>query len=144
MARLQVFLAALWWGSLCAVGFMVVPMLFMHLETPAIAGQMAGKLFSAQTWLAVACGILLLLAAKRQNLSQAHAPSPWVITGMLLALLIELAVKPHIMARDNLALWHNLGSAFYVLQWLCAGKVLWSLCPANSESAIAADSVQTD
>ena len=144
MARLQIFLAALWWGSLTTVGFMVVPMLFMHLETPAIAGQMAGKLFSAQTWLAVACGILLLLAAKRQNLSQTHAPSPWVIAGMLLALLIELAVKPHIMARDNLALWHNLGSAFYVLQWLFAGKVLWALSPMKTETAIAADSAQTD
>ena len=144
MARLQIFLSALWWGSLTTVGFMAVPMLFMHLETPAIAGQMAGKLFSAQTWLAVACGILLLLAAKRQNIGKAHAPSPWVITGMLLALLIELAVKPHIMARDNLALWHNLGSAFYVLQWLCAGKVLWALSPMKLEPAIAADSVQTD
>jgi Domain of unknown function (DUF4149) len=144
MARLQVFLAALWWASLTTVGFMVVPMLFMHLETPAIAGQMAGKLFSAQTWLAVACGILLLLAAKRQNLDKAHAPSPWVIAGMLLALLIELAVKPHIMARDNLALWHNLGSAFYVLQWLCAGKLLWALSPMKPEPAIAAGPAQTD
>jgi hypothetical protein len=144
MARLQIFLAALWWASLTTVGFMVVPMLFMHLETPAIAGQMAGKLFSAQTWLAVTCGILLLLAAKRQNTDKAHAPSPWVIAGMLLALLIELAVKPHIMARDNLALWHNLGSAFYVLQWVCAGKVLWALSPMKPEPAIAADSAQTD
>ena len=144
MARLQVFLAALWWASLTTVGFMVVPMLFMHLETPAVAGQMAGKLFSAQTWLAVACGILLLLAAKRQNLDNAHAPSPWVIAGMLLALLIELAVKPHIMARDNLALWHNLGSAFYVLQWLCAGKLLWALSPMKPEPAIAAGPAQTD
>jgi Domain of unknown function (DUF4149) len=144
MARLQIFLAALWWGSLTTVGFMVVPMLFVHLETPAIAGQMAAKLFSAQTWLALACGILLLLAAKRQNIDKAHAPSPWVIAGMLLALLIELAVKPHIMARDNLALWHNLGSAFYVLQWLCAGKVLWTMSPMKPEPAIAADSAQTD
>lgn len=143
MARLQIFLAALWWGSLTTVGFMVVPMLFMHLETPAIAGQMAGKLFSAQTWLALACGVLLLLAAKRQNVDKAHAPSPWVIAGMLLALLIELAVKPHIMSRDNLALWHNLGSAFYVLQWVCAGKVLWALSPMKPEPAIAADSVHT-
>ena len=144
MARLQIFLAALWWGSLTAVGFMVVPMLFLHLETPAIAGQMAGKLFSAQTWLAVACGILLLLTAKRENLDQSHTPSLWVFAGMLLALLIELAVKPHIMARDNMAVWHNLGTAFYVLQWLCAGKVLWSLCPANLEPAIAAGPAQTD
>jgi len=144
MARLQIFLAALWWGSLTTVGFMVVPMLFVHLQTPAIAGQMAAKLFSAQSWLALACGVQFLLAAKRQNLDQAHTPSPWVLAGMLLALLIELAVKPHIMARDNLALWHNLGSAFYVLQWLCAGKVLLSLCPASPEPAIAADSAQTD
>jgi hypothetical protein len=63
---------------------------------------------------------------------------------MLLALLIELAVKPHIMARDNLALWHNLGSAFYVLQWLCAGKVLWALSPMKREPAIAAGPAQTD
>ena len=144
MARLHIFLAALWWGSLTTVGFMVVPMLFVHLETPAIAGQMAAKLFSAQTWLALACGVLLLLAAQRQNLDQVKPPSPWVITGMLLALLIELAVKPHIMARDNLALWHNLGSAFYVLQWLCAGKVLWGLSPMKPEPATAAGPAQTD
>ena len=144
MARLQIFLAALWWGSLTSVGFIVVPMLFMHLETPAIAGQMAAKLFSAQTWLALTCGILLLLAAKREKLDKAHAPSPWVIAGMLLALLIELAVKPHIMARDNLALWHNLGSAFYVSQWLCAGRVLWALGPIKPEPAIAAGPAQTD
>jgi hypothetical protein len=144
MAQLQIFLAALWWGSLTAVGFMVVPMLFVHLETPAIAGQMAAKLFSAQTWLALFCGVLLLLAAKGENLAQVHTPSPWVIAGMSSALLIELAVKPHIMARDNLALWHNLGSALYVLQWLCAGKVLWALSLMKREPAIAAGPAQSD
>ena len=144
MARLQVFLAALWWGSLCAVGFMVVPMLFMHLETPAIAGQMAAKLFTAQSWVSLVCGLLLLLAAKRSNQDGAHTPSPWVIGGMLCALLIEVAVKPHIVARDNLVLWHNLGTALYVLQWLCAGKTLWALCPVGTEPAIAAGPSQTD
>jgi hypothetical protein len=119
---------------------MVVPMLFMHLETPAIAGQMAAKLFTAQSWLSLVCGLLLLLAAKRLNQDGSHTPSPWVIGGMLCALLIEVAVKPHIVARDNLALWHNLGTVLYVLQWLCAGKTLWSLCPAQSELAVEASS----
>ena len=144
MARLQLFLAALWWGSLCAVGFMVVPMLFMHLETPAIAGQMAAKLFTAQSWLSLVCGLLLLLAAKRLYQDESHTPSPWVIGGMLCALLIEVAVKPHILARDNLALWHNLGTALYVLQWLCAGKVLWALCPVQSEQAAPASPASND
>ena len=140
MARLQIFLAALWWGSLCAVGFMVVPMLFMHLETPAIAGQMAAKLYTAQSWLSLVCGLLLLLAAKRLNQDDSHTPSPWVIGGMLCALLIEVAVKPHIVARDNLMLWHNLGTAFYALQWVCAAKVLLALCPDKKELAVAASS----
>jgi hypothetical protein len=144
MARLQVFLAALWWGSLCAVGCMVVPMLFVHLETPAIAGQMAAKLFTAQSWLSLVCGLLLLLATKRLNQDQTHTPSPWVIGGMLCALLIEVAVKPHIVARDNMALWHNLGTALYLAQCLCAGKTLWNLCPAKNELAVATSSESHD
>ncbi|WP_310625738.1 DUF4149 domain-containing protein [Limnohabitans sp.] len=144
MARLQVFLAALWWGSLCCVGFMVVPLLFVHLETPAIAGQMAAKLFTAQSWLSLVCGLLLLLAAQRQSRDTTNTPSPWVIGGMLCALLIEMVVKPHIVARDNMALWHNFGSALYVAQWLCATKVLWALCPVKFEPAESADSAQND
>jgi len=135
MARLQIFLASLWWGSLTTVGFMVVPMLFVHLETLAIAGQMAAKLFSAQTWLALVCGVLLLLAAKRQNLDHTETPSIWVIAGLLLALMIEVGVKPHIVAKDNMALWHNLGLAFFVAQWFCAGRALWQLWPGYAQGA---------
>ena len=47
------------------------------------------------------------------------------VGGMLLALLIEFAVAPHIRARDNLALWHGVGTAMYAVQWLCAGALLW-------------------
>ena len=144
MARLQVFFAALWWGSLCVVGFMVVPMLFMHLETPAMAGQMAAKLFTAQSWLSLVCGLLLLLTVQRLNQDEPQAPSPWVIVGMLCALLIEVAVKPHILARDNMALWHNMGTVLYLVQWLCAGKALWNVCPAQKELAIAASSASQD
>ena len=48
-ARLPAFIAALWWGSLSTVGFLVVPLLFVHLPTPAMAGAMAARLFAAQT-----------------------------------------------------------------------------------------------
>ena len=144
MARLQLFLAALWWGSLSAVGFMVVPMLFMHLESPAIAGQVAAKLFTAQSWLTLVCGLLLLVAAKRVDPEGSHAPSPWVISGMLCALLLEVAVKPHIVARDNMAVWHNVGSVLYVLQWLCAGKTLWALSASQEGLAFAASPASND
>ena len=61
MARASVWLAALWWGSLTTLGFGVVPLLFVHLPTPAMAGGMAARLFSAQTWVSAVCGLLLLL-----------------------------------------------------------------------------------
>ena len=122
LQRLELFVAALWWGSLTTLGFGVVPMLFARLGSPAQAGQMAAQLFSAQTWVSVVCGLLLLMALRRRNQAQGLG---WILAGMLLALLVELAVAPRIVARENLALWHSLGTAMYALQWLCAGACLW-------------------
>lgn len=127
MARLQIYLAALWWGSMTTIGLLVVPLLFVHLDTPAMAGLMAAKLFAAQTWVSLGCGMLLVLSAQRQARAQglAQSPSAWVLGGVLMALLLEFAVAPHIVARENLKLWHNLGSALYLAQCVCAAKVLW-------------------
>lgn len=134
LSFLPVWAAALWWGSLTTIGFLVVPQLFAHLDTPAIAGRMAARLFTAQTWVSVACTLLLLLASRTRGddeapasqsaLGSAHLP---VLAGLLLALLVELVVAPRIVARENLALWHRLGSGFYFLQWLCAGWTFWRL-----------------
>ena len=44
---------------------------------------------------------------------------------MLAALLVEFGVAPRILAREDLKLWHTVGSALYVLQWLCTGLLLW-------------------
>src|SRR6185369_17192511 len=123
-ARLPVFATALWWGSLTATGFIMVPTLFAHMATPALAGQTAARLFTAQTWIGVGCGLLLLMASKQDE----TAPMDWargalvfVVAGVLLALLAEFAVAPRIIARENLKLWHSVGSGMYVLQWVCAG-----------------------
>lgn len=135
MRHLPVWLAALWWGSLTTLGFFVVPMLFVHLPTPAVAGNMAAKLFSAQTYVSAACGLLILLTfgSKRPLVPENTAQSAtlFVVTGVLLALLVEFGVAPRIVARENLALWHGLGSAMYLMQWLCAAVVFWKLTKAT-------------
>lgn len=104
----------------------MVPLLFAHLPSPALAGGMAARLFGAQTWVSLGCGLGLLLLARAQPAAPAGAPEPLVrlltLGAMLLALLLEFAVAPRILAREHLALWHGLGSAMYVLQCLCA---LW-------------------
>ena len=129
--RLPVFAAALWWGSLTVTGFVTVPLLFMQLPTPAIAGGMAAKLFTAQTWIALACGMLLMLSARGKEVAArmdwAQGALLFIAAGVLLALLGEFAVAPRIVARENLKLWHAVGSGMYLLQWVCAGVVLWKL-----------------
>ncbi len=131
LARVAPFAAALWWGSLTAVGFMVVPLLFKFLPTPAMAGHMAARLFTAQTWVSVACGVVLLLVSRSNRppaqARRAQAALVFIVLGMLLALLIEFAVAPRIVARENLRLWHGAGSVMYAVQWLCAAAVLWRI-----------------
>jgi len=130
-ARLAVFAAALWWGSLCVTGFLAVPTLFASLPTPALAGSVAARLFSAQGWVAVACGVVLLFVSRsddgRSGMDWRGGAVLFVLAGLLLALLAEFAIAPRIMARENLRLWHGLGTAMYVVQWLCAGVVLWKV-----------------
>lgn len=135
--RLGLVAAALWWGSLTALGFVIVPLLFLHLATPAAAGALAAKLFSAQTWLSIGCALLMLIAFNQPG-PAAHAPPSWVralvkwiVAGLLLALLVEFGVAPRIVSARaegaNLRLWHGFGSVMYFAQWLCASLALWRL-----------------
>jgi hypothetical protein len=131
--RVALLLAAFWWGSLTTIGFLVVPMLFAKLDSLAVAGNFAGQLFAAQTWVALTCGLILLMHFRSQadeRVTPAARTAVFlVITAMLLALLQQYAVAPHIMARENLKLWHSLGSAMYLGQWACAGALLWRMGP---------------
>ncbi len=129
--RLSVTVAALWWGSLSVIGFLVVPMLFAHLPSPAIAGGMAAKLFAAQTWVSGVCGLALLVLLRRISSATdepvAAIVMMLILAGMLLAFMAEFAVAPRIVTRENLRLWHSVGSVMYLLQWVCAAATFWKL-----------------
>ena len=138
--RLPLWAAALWWGSLTALGVWIVPLLFAHLPTPALAGGMAAKLFTAQTWVALVCGLCLLVSLRSNQPPALVAPaSPAIIlivSGMLLALLVEFAVAPRIVLRENLRLWHSLGSGMLLLQWLCATGTVWVLSGPRARAQV--------
>ena len=133
--RFGVLMAALWWGNLTGLGFLVVPMLFTYLPNPAAAGAMAAKLFTAQAWLSIACAMFLLLAfnpkqALRQDF-RAQAALKFIVAAFLLVVLVEFGLSPRIVSArvdgGNLKLLHGLGSAMYFGQWFCAGFALWRL-----------------
>ena len=47
----------------------------------------------------------------------------FIVAGMLLALLNQFGVAPRIVARQDLRLWHSVGTVMYALQWFCALSV---------------------
>jgi hypothetical protein len=135
MRYLPIWIAALWAGSLTTLGFFVVPMLFAHLPTPAMAGNMAAKLFSAQTAISTVCGLALLMTFRSDRVPAlvniAQTATLFVVSGVLMSLLVEFGVAPHIIARENLALWHGVGTGMYAVQWVCAVVVFGKLAKAR-------------
>ena len=131
--RVALLLAAFWWGSLSTVGFLVVPIAFARLGSPAVAGNFAGQLFAAQSWVALVCGMILLVHFRQKadpSFNDAIRISiGLILAALLLALLQQYAVAPRILARDNLKLWHAVGSGMYLVQWICAGVLLWRMGP---------------
>lgn len=138
-ARLTLFAAALWWGSLSVIGFMAVPLLFRNAPSVSVAGLLAGKLFQAQAWLGLVCGLLVLMGARDEEgeatMGWARGAIGFVLVGMLCALLQEFAVAPRIIARQNLPFWHGFGTALYAAQWVCAAVLLWKLTTPVSRPA---------
>jgi hypothetical protein len=55
-------LLTLWVGSLCAIGYLAVPMAFATLNDVTLAGDYAGKLFSAVNYLGLAAGSVLIIS----------------------------------------------------------------------------------
>lgn len=131
------------------LGFFVVPMLFQHLPAKALAGNMAARLFEVQTWVSVGCGLVLMLILRPKRVENllntvnniknplasvfiAYGAILFIAFGMLMALLVAFGVSPRIVARENLMLWHAVGSLMYLAQWVCAGVVLWKLSNTKS------------
>ncbi|MEO6919335.1 MAG: DUF4149 domain-containing protein [Collimonas sp.] len=61
VVRFRLLIATLWVGSLWTVGYLVAPTLFATLPDRMLAGTIAGSLFRIEAWLAVVCGILLVM-----------------------------------------------------------------------------------
>lgn len=134
---LPMLLAALWWGSMTAIGFVAVPVLLAHFASPVQAGAAAASVLAAQAWISIACCALLLVFSKRRHAEKqefwAQAAMAFVLAGLLLALVGQYGVAPRIAAKQGAA-WHYAGMAMYGLQWLCALCTFWRIANATRSS----------
>jgi len=140
---LQAVAATLWVGGLWVTGFMVAPLLFSTLPDRALAGMLAGKLFSLMAWIGIGCAYTLIVARFVDDGAAALRQGVlWVVLPMLLlacagefgvqpvmAALKEQALPKQVMEsvfRDRFTAWHAVSGGLYVIQSLL-GIVLVTL-----------------
>ncbi|MEY4599396.1 MAG: hypothetical protein RLZZ445_2193 [Pseudomonadota bacterium] len=139
---LQSIAATLWVGAMWGIGYIVAPLLFSRLGDRALAGLIAGKLFSLIAWVGIACAIYLLLFRMVRFGGGVFKQGVFWIVLLMLALVCagEFGVQPIMAAlkeealpkqvmesvlRDRFSAWHGVSSVLYIIQSLLgAGLVV--------------------
>ena len=107
-----------------------------------MAGGLAAHLFSAQAWVGLVGGVFSLLVQRHIDRlrGRPQVPSVLILAAMLLAVIVEWGIAPRIVARDNMLLWHSLGTIFWVLQWACLAMHVWRLSMPTLDAPVPASS----
>ena len=58
-------LLTLWVGAIWAIGYIAVPTLFGTLDDRQLAGLLAGKMFTAVSYVGLFCGVILMISTIR-------------------------------------------------------------------------------
>jgi hypothetical protein len=125
----------LWVGGLWAIGYLAAPMLFYNLEDRSLAGMLAGKMFTAISWVGIVSAVwLLMFRFARFGTDALKQGFFWIVLLMLLltlaghfgiqpimAQLKEAALPKDVMQslfRDRFSTWHGVSSVVYLIQSL--------------------------
>jgi len=141
LRRWMIILAALWWGGVTALAFVAVPVLFARMGNPAVAGPVAALLFEVVSKFSVIAGLWLAWFLWRKlaiPLAGIEKAALFLVTFAVLAAVLQDTWVAHqiVTARatgGNLKLWHGMGSALVLVQWLGASCTLWALTGLPSQ-----------
>jgi len=138
---LQSIAVTLWVGAMWGIGYIVAPVLFSRLGDRALAGLIAGKLFSLIAWVGIGCAIYLLLFRMLRSGTGVFRQGVFWIALLMLALVCagEFGIQPVMAAlkeealpkqvmesvlRDRFAAWHGVSSVLYIIQSLLGAALV--------------------
>ena len=118
----------LWIGGLWAIGYIVAPTLFYSVPDRALAGALAGKLFTLIAYVGIGCAIyLVLFRLVRFGGACAKHGIFWIVLAIL-ASLKDQALPKGVMEsvfRDRFAAWHGVASVLYLIQTVLGVLLVW-------------------
>lgn len=127
--HLAVLAITAWVGSLWAIGYLSVPVLFHAQPDRQLAGMLSGLMLTKVNWLSMVCGSYLLIQRIGMFGKTAFRQTPfWLITGMLLiALILQFGLQPamadlktHDISAgayaDQFKMLHGVSSLAYLIE----------------------------
>ena len=117
-------LLTLWAGSLWSTALWVTPVLF-HEGDRHLAGVVAGRLFTIETYLGVAVALLALLLPGRARFVWGYlAAALLIVNQWVLRSLMNAAHAHGAVMGLTFGAWHGVSALIYVVACLA---VLWSV-----------------
>jgi hypothetical protein len=142
LVAVQRILLTVWVGALCTVGFLVAPLLFASLDDRALAGTLAGSVFSVTAWLGLGCGLVLLVSFRLAGRSAQWRT--WVVAVMLvLVSLGQFVLAPQVAAlraagqvdSAQFASLHGMAGVLFVVTTLLGLALVAAGLDARDQSA---------
>ena len=98
-------LLTLWVGAIWAIGYIAVPTLFGTLDDRQLAGLLAGKMFTAVSYVGLFCGVILMISTIRCAYPLKSNVRFWLLIFMLALVCIgEFILQPQMAELKLLGL----------------------------------------
>jgi hypothetical protein len=120
-------LFVLWAGSLWSLALWVAPTLFYAQSDRHLAGVLASRLFSIETYAALAVSVLALLLPGRTRFVWGYLAAAllsineWVVKG-----LMARAHSQGAAAGLSFGAWHGVSAVLYVVACLMVLRLVWN------------------
>lgn len=112
-----------------AIGYIAVPMLFSLLDDRMLAGMLAGRMFTAISYLGLVCGTLLVISTLLFNTGKNCIRSWrwWLLLGMLILVgLGQFLLQPMMAELRGLELIGEIAERFNRLHGISATLFLFT------------------
>ena len=113
-------------GSLWSLAAWVTPTLFRAQGDRHVAGVLAARLFSIETYVVIAAAVLALLLPGRTRMSGVYAAAGLLaVNEWALKPLMESARSHGSAAGLSFGAWHSVSAVLYVVACLAVLLVVW-------------------
>lgn len=135
-----------WAGGLWVVGYLVVPLVYRHLDDTVRAAALGGELTGAVAWLSLACAAVLIPAQLRHKVRPLVAHWRFWLLVIMLALIVtgEFGVRPEMAAfetgtlsADYLGALRASESIYFVASCIALVLVLGGVQPHQADGRAA-------